>query len=185
MRTFSSFALGGGCLVGLAVLLLAMVAVVTHGLKLGHLIGGQDARHLLLRLFINGAHLLVAVLRGELRILAQSLDLLIMRSEDGLDFHSLVRGKVQFAAEVLGLLLGVGGMVVLALHGSLLRVLRRLRRLRLLREGSAAAEREGEGGGKDEVFHVSRSCDGLLHSGYAVCECRQRLRQDVALLGQK
>ncbi len=57
----------------------------------------------------------MAVLGCELLVAPNRLHLLIAFSEDGLDLGSLVRGKVELFGQKLGLALGVGCVVMMAL----------------------------------------------------------------------
>ena len=121
---------------------------MAHGLHLLELVGRENAGKLLLGTLVDGAHLLVQVVRGERRVGAQCRQLLIAVGEDGFQFGGLVGGKVQHLAEMFGLMLRAGLSVMPLLRRGLLAVGRGL-----LGEGGSAREGERECCREDGAIH--------------------------------
>ena len=65
-----------------------------------------------MRVLMDGAELLAALVLGEAGVGTEGGDLLLAVSEDGLKFCSLVGGQVQFFTDPCGFLLRVMGVVV-------------------------------------------------------------------------
>lgn len=146
----------------LAVLPLATTAVV-HLLHLLELVGCEDGLELLLSALVNGAHLLVALLRGERGVLAESGHLLLAVGEDRLELGRLVRGKVQALREHLGLALRVRlTMPEVLAGGGLSRVGGGRLLLALLSESGGSQKAKAECCRKKGAIHCSCS---LLTAG--------------------
>jgi hypothetical protein len=137
---------------------------VAHGAHLLELLGSEDGLQLLAGAVLDGAHLVVFVLRSELLVGPEGGHLLVAIGEDGQELGGLLGAEVELLGEACGLALGVGLMVAvverrLTVGGLLLVLLRRLGLLRLLCESRAAKEckRESECCGEDGAVHRSDS----------------------------
>ncbi|MDQ2925095.1 MAG: hypothetical protein M3R43_06010 [Acidobacteriota bacterium] len=114
------------------------VVAVVHGLHLLELVGGKDAGKLLLGRFMDGVHLILAALRVETGVGAESFDFLLAVGEDGFDPSGLVGGEVEFVAQAHCHLVGVMFMLSCLLLGN----------------GETSAKGKYEGCGEENAFHV-------------------------------
>src|SRR6201999_4195542 len=80
---------------------LVAAALMTHGLKLLHLIGSEDGCELRLGVLVNGAELLATLIGGEAGVGAESGYLLLLGGQDRLELHSLIAGEVETLAQML------------------------------------------------------------------------------------
>lgn len=141
----------------LVLLLLTSATAVTHGAKLLHLVGGEDAGELGVGLLEDGAHLLVALILAEAGVGVERGHLLVLIGEDGLDLRGLIVGQIQTLLEVLRGLLGIELVMVVTLLRCRLLCRGAIGGLlwgRLLGEGRRCGKSEGQSGTKKNALHV-------------------------------
>jgi hypothetical protein len=94
---------------------------VASGLKLLHLVGGKNGCELRLRVLVDGAELLAALIGREAGVGAQRGDLLLLGSQNGLELCGLIVSEIEALTQMLRDFVRVKGVMVTAvLSGGLL-----------------------------------------------------------------
>jgi hypothetical protein len=124
-----------------------------HLFHLLKLFEGENGGELIVRGFLERAHLQASVLLGKLAVVVDGLDLLLPVGKDGFELGGLVRGQVETTGKVLSLTLRIGLVMV---HRRPLRGVLRWRGC-LLRQSGASAEGKNECCGEERTFHRSGS----------------------------
>jgi hypothetical protein len=136
---------------------LVTTALTTHGLKLLHLIRGENGGELSLGVLVNGAELLATLIGSKAGVGAERGDLLLLGSQNGLKLRSLIVGEIEALAQMLRSFVRVKGMMATPmLTGWLLRggVPGGLLWGRLLAECRGGGKSKCQSGTEKNTFHV-------------------------------